>query len=554
MSVIDVIFLDEVHLYVESFDPDIEEQLAELFRFDTHQAIFKENDDFAKWDGVYRLYDPDKNKRNLYTGLFSRLEKFAEENGYTILRNRAREVRTKNKYPVGATMESLRDYEDFYGEDIHKKPIDDEEKFRATMETWEVNPEINKLFDRSAPFYSRTKAQQHEITAIINALNRRRAVLWFKSENNKHLVMCFLLQRYIQSKKTCLFMVSNKMVVDRLYEGFRESFSKEGEASTFYIGEHIQKLYTGLSKEVSNRVILANWESVKNQPSKWFDQFSVVIVDEINKFHSRSLISLMEKITKTKTRIGIMDSTENLKIHRLVFEGLFGPVEEVWDKTNSIEYQSDLKVTCLRLNYPNAIKEARKGNEQHEEVKFLQQYDERNRYIRNLACTLEGNTLVLVMNTDHGNILHNLIREKLQQDGLKKDVFMSVGQIGKEDEKSILLNIKESNEWIIIASYRRIDVGFMIHSLDNVVMASPYKNDIRNLRAIGSGLTSRNATCNLYDFMDDLRIGEWENHLIKQADKRMTIYEEEKKRGLSLKEVSVNIRTPAKTSKMRVDR
>lgn len=539
MAVIEAILLDEVHLHVRTTE-SVEKELKNLFSFEAQQAKYRQDNEFAEWDGVYRPYDPDKNKRNLYCGLFPRLEKFAEEHGHTIRKYRALKI-TESKQPDEATiMGHFAEDEDFYGKNIRESLVD-EGQFRKWIDGLEVGYEssLDEDFGRPRPFHSHAKAREYETAAILNVLNRKRAVMLFRPEDNKHLVMCCLLRWFLKHDKKCLFLAINRVAVDRLYEGFYESFPKE---VAFYMTDYIQKLYAGFAKEALNRILLANWESAKNQPPEWFNQFHAVIVDDVHKFHPDSLIPLMEKMTRTRYRIGIANLTEKLKIHRLVLEELFGTAENVWDETKPRKYHSNLNVTCIHLNYPNAIKESRKNNQQHEEVKFLQQYEKRNKFICDLACKLEGNTLVLVMNTSHGNILHNLVREELKQNRLKKELFMSAGPINKGDEDAMRVNIEKNDECIVIASYKRISDGFRIHSLDNVILASPYKNKIRNLGVIGSGLEPRNATCNLYDLMDDLSLENWENHLIKQAQKRVEVYEEEKEKGLSVKNAQVKIK------------
>lgn len=546
MAVINVILVDEVHLYVNLLNKSIEKELKEFLSLDPLQTTSKKNNNSKKQDRVYHLYNPDKNKR-LYVGSFPRLERFAKDYGYTIRKSHTLET-TKNKRPLkGWIMGPYDENEDFYGKDIRRSLIN-EEQFRKEIKKLEVSDGQSNSLDDSPPFFSHTHAREYETTAMLNALNRKRAILLFRPEDNRHLVMCHLIRLWIKNNKKCLFLVSNEMDVDRFYEGFCKSFvfidgsyyggfcetsPEDPEAEKFCLDRHIQKPDAKHPGYVSESVFLADLESVKNQPPEWFDKFDIVIADEINKF-SRSLTPLMEKITKAEYRIGLMNSTENLKIHRQVLEGLFGPVEEVWDKTTPKEYRSDLDVTCIQLNYPDEIKEARKKlTHQDQEVKFLQECDKRNRYIRNLACDLKGSTLITVMNISHGEILRNLISEKIQRDWSNKEVFLI--------DKDNIANIGETDGWIVIVPYIRIEDGFPIHSLDNVLLAHPCKKGIRNLNAIGSGLKSRNEICKIYDIVDDLRLEDWDNHLIKQAHESMEIYEEEKKWGLLLKKVSVSL-------------
>ena len=100
MAVIEAILLDEVHLHVRTTE-SVEKELKNLFSFEAQQTKYRQGSECTEWDGVYRPYDPDKNKRNLYFGLFPRLEKFAKQHGHTIRKYRALKI-TENKQPDAA--------------------------------------------------------------------------------------------------------------------------------------------------------------------------------------------------------------------------------------------------------------------------------------------------------------------------------------------------------------------------------------------------------------------------------------------------------------------
>lgn len=494
MAVIEVTFRDEIHLRVKSAE-FVEKQLEEYFSFDTPSAEYIRNNEFVKWDGTYRLYYPDSGK--MYVGLLPSLMKFAEEHGHTI--KKYKHLKDEDGKPM---------LEDIYIVDAPDHYVGsrvDEGQFREWLDGLEMPNETSMI-------------QEHETVAILNVLRRNRAVMLIRPEDDKHPVLYCLLQWFLKERKKCLFIVWSKGAVERLYKRFEMT-------------DHLQKLYYPLSKSVEKPILMASWQSVYKQPEKWFDRFDAVIVDEANKFVPKTFIPMMEKMTMTKHRIQIVNSKEKPKVHPKVQEGLFGLVEKVWDKEKPEEYLSNLNVTCLHLNYPDAIKEQVKDKRRHEEIKFLQRYEKRNNYIRNLACALEGNALMLVMNLDHGKVLYDLIQEKKQREGLKKAVFMNEVPTSEGD----------NDEWIVIASYRKVYDGFRISSLDSIIFSSPYKNEIRNLRSIGSGLEARHATCDLYDLADDLSVGDRKNHLIRNANKRMKAYKKEKEQGLSVKIVRVTI-------------
>lgn len=497
MSEIKVTFLDEVFVRVESSDESVEMQLKKLFRLSIN-AKSKKSDKYTKRKKTYRLYYPGGKK--LYAGLFPYLEKFAKDHEHTIEKHRIemkegkKSVVSANEYPVSVGIS--------------------EDDFRECI--------------RAIDIQESSEERERKTNVLLNVLKRNRAILLFRPEDSQYTTIHYLLYWFIRMRKKCLFIVWSTGLVDRLHKEFDE------------MSDHIQELYWGHTKEVEKPILIANWESIYKQSKEWFDKFDAVVVDEVNRYYPESLIPIMEQMTKTRHRIGIVKLHEDLKIHRVFLGGLFGSVEKAWDERKAWQYRSDLKVFCLHLNYLNETKEMMRGKERADEIKFLQRHEKRNKFIRNLVCANDGNTLVLVMNTEHGKVLYDLICEKLKKDGTEKKVFLSAGATNQEDEE-MRSYIQKEDGWIIISSYRKIGTGFPIHSLDHVILSTPYKNKIKNLKSIGSGLEARKDRCKLYDIIDDLRLEGWNNHLIRDAGKRIRGYKGEEEYGLLVENRRIEI-------------
>lgn len=545
MAVITVTFGDEVYLRVRS-EKIVEKHLAEFFCFNTPLRQFRREDIPDKeWDGIYRLY---RNKY-LLAGLYPSLEDFAKLYGHKI---------EKQHYPIGkdgnpvlddsiivdSTPRVISSPKSKEGKLKLEEEIRNEAKRREYLmeeygdpkfftcfpvdeDEYPLATEINEKEFRkwmNGLQYKSSKPREYEITPMLNALRKNRAVLWFP-DGNKHPVLYYLLQWFLKKKKKCLLVAWDTGAVKGLYERFES--------------EHVQKLHNRLTKNVKKPILIAGWQSIYRQPIEWFDQFDAVIVDEIDKFSARTsksrskflknritqLQSLMEKITKAKYRMGITEWQGKPKIHPMALKGLFGMGEKIRDETAAKDHQSTLNVTRIEFNYPNEIREKAKKRTREQEIRFLEQYEGRNHYIRNLVCSLEGNILVIVKKLSHGNALYELIREKLEQDGLKKEVYMN--------------SRSTKDEWIVIATYQKVHYGLPLDCLDNVLLSHPYKNDIRNLKSIGANLEARNADCNLYDLVDDLSLNDRENHLIKEANRRLKAYQEQE---LPVKNVRVDMK------------
>jgi superfamily II DNA or RNA helicase len=86
-------------------------------------------------------------------------------------------------------------------------------------------------------------------------------------------------------------------------------------------------------------------------PPKYFEQFDVVIGDEAHQFKAKSLTDIMTGLTNAKWRIGTTGTLDGTKTHKLVLEGLFGPVKKVTTTKELMDQGTvaDFKVKALVL-------------------------------------------------------------------------------------------------------------------------------------------------------------------------------------------------------------
>ena len=120
-----------------------------------------------------------------------------------------------------------------------------------------------------------------------------------------------------------------------------------------------------------------------------------------------------------------------------------------------------------------------------EEIDYLINNHNRNRFIRNLAISLNTNTLVLYQMVErHGQILYDMIKEKAGD----RKVFFIHGGVETEDRESVRQIMEKENDAIIVASFGTFSTGINIRNLHNIIFASPSKSRVRNLQSIGRGL------------------------------------------------------------------
>ena len=237
----------------------------------------------------------------------------------------------------------------------------------------------------------------------------------------------------------------------------------------------------------------------------------------------------MERMQHVRYRIGTTGTIDNKKINQLTLEGLFGPVHRV---TTTRELMDDGKVVnidinCVLLKYKDEIRKACKEQTYQEEMEFLVLNEARNKFIRNLALSCKGNTLVLFQFVEkHGVPLYEDIKAKAPD----KNVYIVHGGVETLDREDIRKNAELDANTIIVASYATFSTGINIPSIENIVFASPTKSKIRNLQSIGRGLRLKDGKThlNLYDIADDIQYKSRKNHTLNHFVERIKIYSEEK--------------------------
>ena len=159
---------------------------------------------------------------------------------------------------------------------------------------------------------------------------------------------------------------------------------------------------------------------------------------------------------------------------------------------------SKLDITCLVLKHNPQIFAT-----YEDEVQYIITHNQRNKFIKNLALDLKGNTLILFSRVEaHGKPLFELIEQSVKNN---RKVFFVHGGINTEEREAVRSIVDTESDAIIVASYGVFSTGINIRNLHNVVFASPSKSRIRNLQSIGRVLRKgKNKTkAMLYDISDD---------------------------------------------------
>ena len=465
---------NEVHLTIDA-EPHIQQELSDYFTFDVPGAKFMPQYRNRHWDGKVRLFSTATGE--VYVGLLDKIVSWAKKSEYSVK---------------------------FINNEVYGTPFEQNE---------EISREGVKDYMTAI---SSHKPREYQIDGVYEALKYNRKLIISPTGSGKSLMIYAVTRYHVGRKRRILLVVPTTSLVEQMYKDFIEY--------GWDVEKYCHRVYAGRKRSTPQRVTISTWQSIYKMDRKWFSQFDVIIGDEAHQFKSKSLVSIMSKLRDTKYRYGFTGTLSGAQTHKWVLEGLFGPSYKVTKTNELIEkgHLSKLNIRIILLKHPPI-----KFGDYQEEINYIISHEKRNNFIKNLALSLDGNTLILYSRVEaHGEILYESINSSV--DDVRKVFFVHGGVDGEEREEVRLITEQEKNA-IIVASYGTFSTGINIKNLHNVVFASPSKSRIRNLQSIGRVLRKSKGknTAMLYDIADDISSDGQRNYTLNHLIERVKIYNDE---------------------------
>ena len=467
--------LNEAYIKVEC-EKSISQELSSYFSFRVPGYQFVPAYKNKLWDGFIRLYDLRTNQ--IYHGLVLYIEKFCAERNYTSEINS--EISVTESFSLVEAVDFVR--------------------------TLDLPHEI----------------RDYQLNAFVQAVRNRRLLLLSPTASGKSLII-YVILRWLQESdyKRGLLIVPTTSLVEQMYTDF-ESYGYDSE-------KYCHRQYSGKEKHTNKLLTITTWQSIYKNDADYFEQFDFVMGDEAHQFKAKSLTTILSGCTNAKYRIGTTGTLDGTQTHRLVLEGLFGPVYKATTTSELIDkgQLASFKIKCLILKHNEAVCKQARDWDYNTEIDYIVQNPARNEFIRNLALSLNGNTLILFQFVEkHGKDLYTIIKDSVKD----RHVFFVFGGTDVEVRESVRAITEKERDAIIVASYGTFSTGVNIRNLHNIIFASPSKSRIRNLQSIGRGLRKgdNKEEAVLFDIADDFRIGKFVNYTLKHFIERVKIYDDEK--------------------------
>ena len=465
---------NEVFLKIKA-EPHVNQELADHFTFEVPGAKFMPQYRSKYWDGKIRLFSTATGE--IYVGLLDKICAWAKKSNYTV---------------------SFKDNK-FYGTPFEKND--------------NISREGVKDYITSI---SRHKPRDYQVEGVYDALRCNRRLLISPTASGKSLMIYSIVRYFTEQKKQILLVVPTTSLVEQMYKDFID-YGWDADA-------HCHMIYSGKEKFDPRTVTITTWQSIYKLDKKFFEPYDVVIGDEAHQFKSKSLVGIMSKLRDTKFRYGFTGTLDGSQTHKWVLEGLFGPSYKITQTADLIKkgHLSKLDIRVLLLKHPPRTFET-----YEDEIQYIISHEQRTNFIKNLALSLKGNSLILFQRVEsHGKIIHELINNSVDD---TRKVFYVHGGVDAEERERVRSITEQETDSIIVASYGTFSTGINIKNLHNVVFASPSKSRIRNLQSIGRVLRKGNnkTKAMLYDIADDITYQGRKNYTLNHLIERIKIYTEE---------------------------
>ncbi len=375
------------------------------------------------------------------------------------------------------------------------------------------------------------KPRYYQVDSAYKGLKYRRCMLQLATSAGKTFI-AFMMIAWLMTHRN----VKKVMMVVPGIDLVLQPTADFNEYNNGKLDIKIQQIFSGCKVTPDANIYIGTYQSLRSECASFFQQFDMVITDEVHKACSASQIKIMDQC-KFPYRIGLSGTIPTTKYaDGLTLVSNFGPIV-VDIKAKQLQEEgfiSDCKITQVRLDYTtdkqkDAFKNAKKnlvkigkGKDMFQlESKFVNESEKRFFIIAKLIAATKKNTMVLFNGKDYGQKLFKWMKENTT-----KMVYYIDGDIDKKVREEIRKRMEIRDDVVLIASFGTSSTGISINNIFNIFFITSYKSISTILQSIGRGLRKSEKInkffVNIYDISDNLYSGSYE---MAHARERIKIYE-----------------------------
>lgn len=465
------------------------QELQDSFTFFAEGYKFNPKYKSKIWDGKIRLLKiTHRNRGEVYFGLINQIISFCKSRDYTV------ELDESLKSKSSITEKDLDEYLDHIREGLKN-----------------ANIEI----------------RDYQYIGYTSSILKKRQLVLSPTSSGKSLNIYLICKYFSDKGLKGLIVVPTVSLVHQITDNFREYSEHNGWDAE----SNIHNIYTGQEKDTNKLITISTWQSLHNiKNEKFFQQYDYVIVDEVHTAKAVSLTNILEKCINASYRIGFTGTLDGLKVNEKTLIGLFGPINKLITTKELMDRKqvASFNIKCLVLKYDKETCKTLKKYKYQDEIKYLITNVKRNNFIKNLAFSMEKNTIILFNFVEtHGKVIYELLLNSKHRNG--RNIYFIHGGVDGEERERIRKIMETETNAIVVASSGTMSTGVSIKNLHNIIFAISGKSRIRNLQSIGRVLRLHEDkdSATLYDIADNLSIGKHQNFSLIHFLERIKTYNQE---------------------------
>lgn len=369
--------------------------------------------------------------------------------------------------------------------------------------------------------------RDYQFKGFCDIIKYKRQLILSPTSSGKSAIIYTTMRHLADKGLSGLIIVPNISLIHQLYNDF-DDYST---LIDWDVNDHVHKIFSGQDKNSNKKIQLSTWQSLYTIKDKaWFHKFDFVVIDEAHGVKATSLTGILENCINAEYRVGLTGTLDNVKCNINTIIGLTGPINKLITTKELIDRKqvSNLRIKCLVLKYDKEISKIVKKYKYQDEIKFLITNTKRNTFIKNLALSMDKNTIVLFNFVEtHGKVIYEMIKNYKHLK--ERNVYFIHGGVDGEEREKIRQIMETENNAIVVASSGTMSTGVSIKNLHNIIFAISGKSRIKNLQSIGRilRLHETKEVATLYDIVDNLSVGKHQNFTLNHFLERVKTYDSE---------------------------